>query len=151
MVVTAELISYRIKKLKMANGLNNGGIVQLENAMECGIEYGANNKSADAVLVAYVKHIENPNQFYIELELQGIFKLDGINDAVSKKKAHTMCFETLFEHANSIMPFLATNSGLQGFMLQKPEIESETVNFGSKPNDENMGKIIEFQDDDFGK
>lgn len=127
----------------MANNLSAGGVIQLDNTMELDVEYEPDGESVEAVLTVCVRHRKHPNQFYIELDLQGIFRLDGINGAASKKETHIRCYDTLFPFASQIMTYLATNSGMQGFMLQKMEMEPETVNFGAKPND----KIIEFRDD----
>ena len=143
-----EFITCQIKKIKMVNGLSSRGAVQIENSTELVIEHEWDNGLTEVVLKTCVKH-KNPSQFCIELELEGIFRRDEINDAVSKRKTHMICYDTLFPYANQIMTFLATNSGLQGFMLQKQEIEP--VNFDSNSNDDDIGRIIELRYDDFGK
>lgn len=142
-----ELVSYKITKLNLIDNIPASGTLQLENAMGFDVKYEQDNSAAVAVLTGCISHRRNPDLFCIELEIQGLFKLNGINDNQAKKEAHVKCYDELFPFANQIMTYLAVNSGMQGFMLKKPPIEFANVNFGSEPDSMDSGKVIKLWTD----
>lgn len=141
------LVSYKIAELNMVNNISASETLQLENAMGIDVKYERDNSVAVAVLTVKVRHRQNPGIFCIALELQGIFRLDGINNAVSKKEAHIECYDALFPYVDQIMTYLAVNSGMSCFRLQKISLNPETINFGPKPNNVSSEKIIELKFD----
>lgn len=146
-IVTAELLTYKISKLTMMNDITDNGTVQLENIMEFDVKYGQESLAV-AVLTEYVRHKLNPNLFWIELELQGLFRVNGIDNAAAKRTMHIKCYDEMFTHADEIMTHLAKNSGMINFSLKKIPINQESVNFGPKPEiSTNIGKIVELRTD----
>lgn len=145
--VTAELLTYKISKLTMINDITDNGMVQLENTTEFDIKYGQDSLAV-AVLTEYVRHRQSPNLFWIELELQGLFRLNGIDNEVDKRAVHIKCYDKMFAHADEIMTYLAKNSGMLNFKLEKIPINHESINFGPKPeNSINLGKIVKLRAD----
>lgn len=145
--VTAELLTYKINKLTMINDITDNGTVQLENMMEFDIKYGQDGLAV-AVLTEYVRHRLNPNLFWLELELQGLFRVNGIDNAVDKRAMHIKCYDEMFTHADEIVTYLAKNSGMINFSLKKIPINQEAVNFGPKPESStDIGKIVELRTD----
>lgn len=145
--VTAELLTYKINKLTMMNDIINNGTVQLENIKEFDVKYGQESLAV-AVLTEYVRHRLNPNLFWLELELQGLFRVNGIDNAVDKRAMHIKCYDEMFAHADEIMTHLAKNSGMINFSLKKIPINQELVNFDPKPESStDIGKIVELRRD----
>ena len=66
----------------------------------------------------------------------------GIDDIAAQREAHLKCYDALFPYASQIMSYLAMNSGFQGFALGKPLIQFADINFGTKPNTVESGKVI---------
>ena len=97
--VIAELLSYKINRLTMMNNITDSGMVQLENVMDFDVKY-RHDCLAVAVLTEYVRHRLDPDLFWFELELQGLFRLDGIDNADDKREVHVKCYDDLFPHAN---------------------------------------------------
>lgn len=141
-----ELISYRIAKLQMNNNIPKTGRVELENIVGFDVIHGQDDSMA--ILNAQIKHRQNPNVFGIELELQGLFRTNGICDADTEREAHIRCYDEMFPYVNQIMTYLAINSGMQGFALKKIPIEFAGINFGAKPeNGIDGGKVIKLWSD----
>lgn len=143
-----ELLSYEIRKINMFNSMLDSAKIQIESTMNFNIKYGQDNELAVAVLTVQVRHRQHPDMLCIELDIQGTFRLTGIENAKSKREVHVKCYDELFPFANQIMTYLAMNSGMQGFMLKKFPIEFADVNFGAKPeNSVNSGKVIKLWSD----
>ena len=145
--VIAELLTYKINRLTMMNDITDSGMVQLENVIDFDVKY-RQDSLAVAVLTEYVRHRLAPDLFWFELELQGLFRLDGIDNADDKREVHMKCYDDLFPYANQIMSYLAKNSGMINFNLKKSPINQESVKFGSRSeNNTNIGKIVELRTD----
>lgn len=142
-----ELVSYKIVKLRVNNNIPESAMLELESMVGFNVKYEPDNRVAVAVLTASVNHRNGPGLFCIELEIQGGFSMNGINNMDSKKEAHLKCYDELFPYASQIMTYLAINSGIQGFMLKKPPIEFADVNFGSGPDSMDSGKVIKLWSD----
>lgn len=144
-MVDVELVSFKIAKLKMNNDITEDGMLQVENSVESNVKYEDDNKMAVMVLNVKVEHRRHPDVFGIELKLQGTFRVDSVNDIVSKREAHVKCYDVLFPYVEQIMTYLAINSGLHGFALEKSSMSPEKVNYGSEAKDGTCGKIIEIR------
>ncbi|HBI61378.1 MAG TPA: hypothetical protein DDY31_09230 [Lachnospiraceae bacterium] len=142
-----ELVSYKIVKLRVNNNIPESAMLELESMVGFNVKYESNNGAAVAVLTVSVNHRNDPDLLCIELEIQGGFSMNGINDMDSKKEAHVKCYDELFPCANQIMTYLAINSGMQGFMLKKPPMEFANVNFGIRPDGMDSGKVIKLWSD----
>lgn len=140
-----ELVSCKITKLTMVNNISASETLQLENVRDFDVRYKQDNRVAVAVLSVKVRHRQNPDIFCIALELQGIFRLNGFNNVVSKKEAHIKCYDALFPYADQIVTYLTVNSGMPCFRLQKIPLNPESINFGPKPNSVSSEKIIELK------
>lgn len=144
-MVDVELVSYKISKLKMNNDIPENGTVELENIV--GFDMIYEQDGCIAVLNVQIRHRQHPGIFAIELELQGLFNTNGICDADTEREAHIRCYDEMFPYANQIMTYLAINSGMQGFVLKKIPIQFASINFGTKPDSMDGGKIIKLWSD----
>lgn len=144
-MVEVELLGYKIRRINMHNNLSESGSLQLENSLEFNIDYADNDRSAEATLFAYLRHNKNPDVFLLELDVQAIFSVHGIKDNDGRDEASIKCYDELFCCLNEIMTYLAINTGLDDFELEKPKIFKQSADSGvSKSNDKVSGKIIEF-------
>lgn len=79
----------------------------------------------------------------MELAIEGMFCLEGIEDTVLWKEAHIRCYDKLFPYAKPIMESLAANSWLTGFVLEKKKIKVCDVCVGLEKEEKYSGRIIE--------
>lgn len=143
-MMEVELISYKITKLDMRNDLKDSCAIELANTASFHINYDMDNRIAVTTLKETVSQRKHPNQFYIELTIEGTFLLDKITSDYEKeiREMHVKCYNELFPFANQVLSLLGTNSGMQGLTIRKVPIKPESVHFGPKPDDEKSGKIV---------
>lgn len=140
-MVNIELLSYKIIELKMRNDLKINRGVHLINRNEFHMEIIDNSRAA-AVLTELVR-MQEGDEFYLELAVEGIFHLDDIENTESWKEMHIRCYDKLFPHAKQIMEMLAANSGLSGFVLRKKQIKEGDVHVELEKTGKYSSKIIE--------
>lgn len=140
-MVNIELLSYKINELKMRNDLKINRGVHLINRNEFHMEIIDNSRAA-AVLTELVR-MQEGDEFYLELAVEGIFHLDDIENTESWKEMHIRCYDKLFPHAKQIMEMLAANSGLSGFVLRKKQIKEGDVHVELEKTGKYSSKIIE--------
>lgn len=136
-----ELLSYKINELKMRNDLKNSGGVHLISRNDFHMEF-IDNSRAVAVLTEYVR-MQEGDEFYLELAIEGMFHLEDIEKAESWKKVYVRCYDKLFPYAKQIMEMLAANSGLSGFVLRKKHIKEDDVHVRLEKEGKYSSKIIE--------
>ena len=144
-MVNVQLIAYKISRLEMYNVLQSSQEVELKNSSEFDVTFDIENEMATAMLTEHVKMTGFPCDFSIDLTLKGTFHITEVRSDASKKEAHVKCYNGLFPYAGQIISQLAMNSGMNGLILKKKSMESESVNFGSRPEKEKSDKIIEFR------
>lgn len=136
-----ELLSYKINELKMRNDLKINRGVHLINRNDFQMEFIDNSRAA-AVLTELVR-MQEGDEFYLELAVEGIFLLDDIENTESWKEMHIRCYDKLFPYAKQIMEMLADNSGLLGFVLRKKQIKEGDVHVRLEKEGKCNSKIIE--------
>lgn len=150
-MVDVELLGYKINKINMVNNLAETGPLQLSNHMEFKINHGDDDESfREFILLSYTECSEDPGMFFLEIELQGIFKIDNVTNTNVKEEANFRCYDELYYYMEQIMTYIITeNTGIVGFQLPKPNFLSEyTDSEGNKPTGESSnGRIIEFKTD----
>lgn len=147
-MIEVELLGYKIKEIDMHNNLSETGLLQLESSLEFNIDFVDDNGSAKTTLIGYAKHRKNPDMFFLKLELQAIFGLHGIENNEDRDEASIKCYNELFLYYKEIMTYLAENTGLDDFDLDKPRIFKHCENSEvSESNDKDKSKIIELNPD----
>lgn len=140
-MVNIELLSYKINELKMRNDLKINRGVHLINRNDFQMEFIDNSRAA-AVLTEYVR-MQEGDEFYLELAIEGLFHLEDVENVDSWKKVHVRCYDKLFPYAKQIMEMLAANSGLSGFVLRKKHIKEGDVHVRLEKDGKYSSKIIE--------
>lgn len=136
-----ELLSYKINELKMRNDLKINRGVHLINRNDFQMEF-IDNSRAVAVLTEYVM-MQEGDEFYLELAIEGIFHLDDIENTELWKEMHIRCYDKLFSYTKQITEMLAANSGLSGFVLRKKQIKPGDVHVELEKTGKYSSKIIE--------
>lgn len=73
-----ELVSYKIKELNVVNKIHNipkHSLVELDNVMEFNVTYEQNDRVAVATMLECVSYQEDPDVFFIEMVMQGTYRL----------------------------------------------------------------------------
>ena len=139
-----ELLGYKISRLDLVNNLEESGEVRLSDKMEFSVEFEPENSMAVAVLAQYLK-MEDSNEFYMELVLEGIFHIGGMENKKLQEEAHLRCYDILFPYADQFIRMLSMNSGLMEVALKKKELIPDDVQSGGNPKAVRDKKVINFQ------
>lgn len=143
-MLQVELLQYKIARIDMLDLLEDDGEVRLINRTECGVGFEEEENLATVNLTEYVELDGGYDTFHIELELEGLFRIEGMEDREIRKEAHVRCYEKLRAYAEQIMKHLAAETGLTGFAIPQRAMEPDLIEFGRKP-EERKGKTITFQ------
>jgi preprotein translocase subunit SecB len=132
---SVSLIGYKIKKVDMVNEIKSQGELKVGNTFEYSVAYAEDNSRAIATLTEIINMVDHPEQFHMNVAIEGIFELSDVVDNDTKKDAHVMCYDELFPFANNIVTQLAQNSGMGGLVLRKLPMDKDKIQFGSKTQD----------------
>lgn len=141
-----ELLGYKISRLDLVNELAESGEIRLSDKMEFSVEFEPEDSMAVAALAQYLE-LENSNEFYMELVLEGIFHVEGMNGKKLQEEAHLRCYDILFPYADQFIRILSMNSGMQEVAVKKKELLPENVHAGENPKTVWDKKVINFQPD----
>lgn len=140
-MVNVTLIGYKIKGIDLLNAIKQQGQLQVANSFGFNVAYSPDNTRAVAELTDSVQMVDHPEEFHLDLTIEGVFDITGITDNETKKDAHIMCYDALFPYANQLVTQLATNSGMAGLIFKKIPMKRESIQFGQK---EQSDKITTF-------
>ena len=140
-MVDVTLIGYKIKSIDLLNTIKRQGELKIGNTFGFNVAYSSDNTRAVAELTDSVQMVDRPEEFHLDLTIEGIFEVNGITDNETKKDAHIMCYDALFPFANQLVTQLATNSGMAGLIFKKIPLKRESIQFGKK---EQSDKITNF-------
>ena len=133
----ANLISYKLQDLQFFNKLEKPGQVQLASNFSFSVNFTADNSKCVAKLYQCVKDkSEGPNHdFFISLELSGIFAVDGPVTDEDKKDLHVSCYQQLFPYAEMAAKQTCAMGGMPGFVLMRQKLDRNQVAVNHKnPN-----------------
>ncbi len=136
-MLQAELLQYKIVRVDMVDLLEDEGEVRLLNRTECDGEFREKENLAVVSLTEYVEMDGEYDNFHIELELEGIFHIEGMENREIRQEAHVRCYEKLRTYAEQIIKHLAAETGLEGFALPQKAMEPDLIEFGR--NQEGVG------------
>lgn len=143
-MLQAELLQYKIARVDMVDLLEDEGEVRLLNRTECDGEFGEKENLAVVRLTEYVEMDGEYDKFHIELELEGTFHIEGMEDRGIRQEAHVRCYEKLRTYAEQIIKHLVAETGLEGFALPQKAMEPDLIEFGRK-REEGENKAMESQ------
>lgn len=135
-----EFLSYKISKLKMENNLKSSCKLKLINSVSS--ECNWINGIAVITLTQTLQQCRHPNQFYIQLILEGEFLSKEVKNIADKQEIHAIGHQKLLVYANTILSQLAVNTGLDGLNIKHIPLKQKDINFGPKPAAVKNEKII---------
>lgn len=144
-MVKVELIGFKINGLEILNNITESGLIKLGNTSDFEVQFDEKCGSACAVMKQTIEMVDKPENFHLDMEVQGMFQIDGIKSMADKKKAHSRCYDEMFPYANHIIKVLSVDLGMP-LCISKQPMELGSVRVGSKPDKKgNGGKIIEMK------
>ena len=137
---------FRIRRLSIQNNIGGNGPVKLRSSFDFDVDFDEESETAVAVLTERIELDEHPEQYHIELALEGFFQYSGINNKNDRKIAHSKLYDALFPYADQILAYLVLDCGFAGLRIEKHKMDLEHIHFGEKPKPEKKnGKIIEMK------
>ena len=112
-----------ITELSFANNLPAGSKIQLENKFQFNVKYAANNSCLGEMNVR-VSDKENPDKFFVDITLRGIFTFPADS---KKEDIHVEAFKTLFPYARTYISALTVNAGIPPIIIPDPNIENQSI------------------------
>lgn len=141
-----ELFSYQIKELSMVNDLKSSCEMKLVNLVSSDCKW--NDEMAVITITETLRQCGHPDQFCIELKMEGRFQVNSVKNIADKKDIHSTGYQELLVYANEILSLLAKNSGIEGLDIQKSSLKPADINFGSQPDAVKQEKIIRLRPKD---
>lgn len=142
-MLRVEMIGFKISGLEILNNITESGPIKLGNTSDFEVQFDEKCGSACAVMRQTIELVDKPESFHLDMEVQGIFQIDGIKTMADRKKAHSRCYDEMFPYANHIIKVLSVDLGMPLYIRKQP-MELGSVHFGGKPDKKgNSGKIIE--------
>ena len=129
-----NLISHKLQDLQFFNKLEKPGQVQLESNFSFSVNFTADNTKCIAKLYQCVKDkSEGPNHdFFISLELSGVFAVEGPVTDEDKKDIHVSCYQQLFPYAELAARQTCAMGGMPNFQLLRQKLNRDNVAINRK-------------------
>lgn len=137
------LRAYKICKLEILNEISEGP-VKLKNSFDFDVEFDKEGKIAFGTLSENVELIESQEQFHMNIEIKGVFQINGVKSSNDRKEAHLKIYDSLFPYAHQIISHLGLDCGIPDLNIPKHPMKLDSIHFGEKPGKKN-GKIIEMK------
>ena len=124
-----NMISHKLQDLQFFNKLDKPGQVQLESNFSFSVNFTADNTRCVAKLYQCVKDkSEGPNHnFFISVELSGMFTVDGPVTDEDKKDIHVSCYQQLFPYAELAAKQTCAMGGMPNFQLLRQKMDRNNV------------------------
>ena len=105
--------------------------ININNSFSLEVNYAEKENICVATLKNKTYAQEDPENFKISLELQGLFQCGMISSDSEKQKAHIQIYQYLFPYAQMMIADLSVKAGLPMLMVEMPEMKEATVNVKS--------------------
>lgn len=147
-MVRVELVNYKLSRLDLLNRVEMNGPIRLTDEMDFAVKFEDDDNCLTEVVLTECMELEScPGQLRIELEVEGVFEIEGVINDATKKEAHVKCYEQLFPYANQMARHLAVELGIPGLALKKRDMDNRDIHIGGKSGDGGSEKIIDFKPD----
>lgn len=141
-MVFIKLLKYKIKRLCMTNTVQfDCGRIQISDSSEFRLNVSNGSCIAKGTLTVSIGSKECFSGMGIQLEMEGYFGLEGIEDLESKKETHMRCYDAIFPYADQIVKILAMNSEMKMIALRKSRMDGEKIHIKAV---EEGSEVIEF-------
>ena len=123
------MLSHRLQDLQFFNKLEQPGQVGLESSFSFSVSFTPDNKRCMAKLYQCVKDKTDDanHNFFVSVEMTGIFAVEGTVDDEVKRDIHVSCYQQLFPYAEMAAGQVCTMGGMPGFRLLRQKMDRSNV------------------------
>ena len=116
-------------EISFVNQLPAGTKIQLETKYSYNVKYAA-DLSCRGELTAKVCDRDNPDKFYINVKMIGVFSFE---EGADKDLLHIETFRLLFPYARALVSTVTVNAGIPPITLPSVDIEGQNIyRFGAQ-------------------
>ena len=128
------MISHKLHDLQFFNKLEKPGQVGLESNFSFAVNFSADNKHCMAKLYQCVKDKSDDanHNFFISVEMSGVFEVEGTVTDEVKKDIHVSCYQQLFPYAEIAAKQVCDMGGMPGFRLLRQKMDRDSVAVNQK-------------------
>jgi len=124
-----HMIGYKLQDLQFFNKLEKQGQVQLENNFTFSVNFAKDETRCVAKLYQCVKDkTQDANHnFFISVEMTGVFAVEGPVTEEDKKEIHVSCYQQLFPYAEMAARQTCAMGGMPNFQLLRQKMDRSNV------------------------
>ena len=119
----ATLKGYMAPELSLVNQLPGGTKIQLETKFSYNVKY-SKDLTCRGELSAKVTDKENPDKFYVNVKMIGVFSFE---EGADKDFLHIETFRLLFPFVRSLVSTITVNAGIPPVILPYIDIEGQSI------------------------
>lgn len=133
-MAAVNLISHKLQDMQFFNKLDKPGQLQLENSFSFSVKFAPDNSRCIAKLYQCAKDkTGNANHdFFVSLEMVGVFAVEGPVTDEDKKDIHVSCYQQLFPYADLAAGQICAMGGMPAFHLLRQKLNRDNVVMGRK-------------------
>ncbi len=124
-----NIISHKLQDLQFFNKLEKPGQVALESSFSFSVNFTQDNTKCVAKLYQCVKDKSDDanHNFFISVEMTGLFAVEGPVTDEDKKDIHVSCYQQLFPYAEMAARQTCAMGGMPNFQLFRQKISRDHV------------------------
>lgn len=124
-----NLISHKLNDLQFFNKMDKPGQVPLESNFSFSVNFAQDDSKCMAKLYQCVKDKTDDanHNFFISVELTGVFAVEGPVDSEEKKDLHVACYQQLFPYAELAAAQVCAMGGMPAFQLLRQKMDRDKV------------------------
>lgn len=130
-MMNVSLLQQRAKKVLLhadflpAQGKNDS--LEVNFRYNFNVSYADDNRHCKATLEQIVQAVDDPQQFSINVEIEGIFETDLITNDDEKKEVHVKSYYSLFPYAQLLIYQMSTSAGFPPLMIPPDKMTVDGV------------------------
>lgn len=126
----AHLVTHKVQEVHFINKIQQQGQIKLGASFNINVNFAKDGNRCIAKLYQSVKDDQDGEQLFVSVDLVGAFACEGVENDEDKKLIHAQCYDQLFPYVQSTITSLMQASGIPGFQLRKPMINTDNIQVG---------------------
>lgn len=130
------LLHQRAKKMQVQIGAGNFELkeeqIELRAGCRFGVSFSNDKKHCLATLIETIESVESPENFFIEIEVEGEFETEKFEDEDSKREVHVESYYALFPYVQQLIAQLSMAAGVAPIMIRPEKMTKDGVHFGKE-------------------
>lgn len=128
------LLHQRARKMQVqidmdAQGSGEEG-VKLKAECHFGVSFSNDKEHCLATITERIESVEHPENFYIEVEVEGEFETERFENEDDKRDVHVKSYYALFPYVQQLVAQLSMAAGVAPLMIRAEKMTKEGVKFG---------------------